>query len=407
MADEASSRQILIAGAGIAGLTAALAFARRGFNVRVYEKAPVLEEIGAGLQLSPNATRLLDRLGVVDRLRGVAVRPEAVVLRDARTLREIARVPLGRKAIERWGAPYLVAHRADLQSALLSRVREEADIALVTAAEVRDAALHARGVTLSVDRDGRIGEASGLLAVGADGVWSTLRGLGGRNRKARFSGLVAWRATLRAESGSALPSPLAADAVTAFLSPHFHLVTYPLRGGAAVNLVAIAKAPAPATGWATGSDAAPLRAAAAKAARDLAAIVDAAGPWTSWPLHEAEPDAPWTAGAGLALIGDAAHAMTPFSAQGAAMAIEDAVTLADAVADGRENLAAALVGWEKARRPRIAAVRRRGALNRLAWHARGPVAFGRNLVLRALGPDRLAAQLDWLYGWRDDVRGND
>src|ERR1700754_1349548 len=135
---EARSRQVIVAGAGIAGLTAALAFAVRGFPVRVFEGAPRLEEAGAGIQLSPNATRILDRLGVLSGLRSAAVRPEAVILRDASSLAELARVPLGGAAERRWNAPYLTCYRADLHSALLAHVAREPGIQLVTGAHVRN-----------------------------------------------------------------------------------------------------------------------------------------------------------------------------------------------------------------------------------------------------------------------------
>lgn len=391
------SRRIIVAGAGIAGLTAALALAAEGFVVDVYERAPRLEETGAGLQLSPNATRILAALGVLDTLLPDAVEPKAVVLRDARTLSEVARVPLD-KARERWRAPYLVAHRADLQSALLSQVLGNDRIRLLTDAEVRHVAVEPDGVVVSVRRNDQSVETKGDLLVAADGVWSSMRALAGGTTA--FAGDVAWRATLQADSpvGKSFARVAPADLVTAFMHPSAHLIAYPIRGGRSINLVALTRnaalkgiAPAKADPRQLEHD---LRGTASEIAR----LPRDAGPWTLWPLHTA--DAPsWRSGGRLALIGDAAHAMTPFAAQGAAMAIEDAAVISKLVASMPDDLPRALERYEMLRRPRVAKVARRGAFNRFTWHASGPIALARNLVLRTLSPDRLASDLDWLYGW--------
>jgi salicylate hydroxylase len=150
--DAPRSRQIVVAGAGIAGLTAAIAFARKGFSVQVYEQAAELQETGAGLQLSPNATRVLGALDVLEHLAPAAIAPERIDMRGARRQKLLGSVPLGKDAETRWGAPYLVAHRADLQSALLARARRDPDIRIATGARVSDAALHTRGATVSIDR---------------------------------------------------------------------------------------------------------------------------------------------------------------------------------------------------------------------------------------------------------------
>lgn len=399
------SRQILVAGGGIAGLTAALAFARRGFAVRLYEKAARLDEAGAGLQLSPNAVHLLRGLGVLDMLSPVAVRPDDVTLVDARRLAVLAHVKLGDFAERRWGAPYLVAHRADLQSALLARARREADIQIITGAAVSDFAVHARGVTVSIDHDGGIAEASGRLLVGADGVWSSLRGLAGDGARSRFSGSIAWRATVRADgpAGAIVAGIAAPRSVVVLVHPKLHLVVYPLRSGATLNLVAVTGGPSTAEGWSQRVDRSQLEQAAAASAKEIRAIIEAITSWTVWPVHTVRLDGPWSVGGAFALIGDAAHAMTPFAAQGAAMAIEDAVTLADAAAGAASGPASSLEAWEAARRARIARVVRRGTLNRFAWHASGPVALARNLYLKSRPPEKLAADLDWLYGWRADA----
>jgi salicylate hydroxylase len=403
--NDTRSRQIVIAGAGVAGLTAALAFAERGYPVRVFEQAQRLEAAGAGIQLSPNATRILRHLGVLDRLLPAAVRLEAVVLKEAATLRELARVPLGQAAETRWQAPYLVAHRADLQSALTARVAEVPDIHLITGARIGGVDTGPHGITATAETDGKTIEAEGFLLVGADGVWSSVRALVDSAKgspRNYFSGELAWRATVAAGSaaGRSFAAIGARDCVTTFLHPGFHMVAYPVSKGAAFNLAAFTRGDRIAEGWSGNADAGILTRALRGTATELARLVEQAGPWTAWPIHTVDPQQPWTTPNGIALIGDAAHAMTPFAAQGAAMAIEDAATLADAVYASPADPLAALATWEQSRRPRVAQVARRGAVNRLAWHAAGPVAIARNVFLKVRSPEKLAADLDWLYGWR-------
>ncbi|TPM36411.1 FAD-dependent monooxygenase [Mesorhizobium sp. B2-3-5] len=404
---DAQPRQIVIAGAGVAGLTAAVAFGEHGYPVQLFEQAQRLDVVGAGIQLSPNATRILRQLGVLDRLLAAAVRPEAVVLKDAATLRELARVPLGQAAEKRWGAPYLVAHRADLQSALTERAAENPNIALLTGARLSDVVTGGHGVTATLERDGKTVQSRGFLLVGADGVWSSVRAVVDRARgaaspRSRFSGELAWRTTVAAGSaaGQAFAAIGATDSVTTFLHPGFHMVAYPVSKGDAFNFVAFTRGERIAEGWSGHADPGILAGAMRGTAAGLARLAEMAGPWLTWPLHTVEQKQPWTTPAGIALIGDAAHAMTPFAAQGAAMAIEDAATLAAWLAACPTDPSRALVIWEDLRRRRVASVARRGGLNRLAWHAAGPVAMARNLYLKVRSADQLAADLDWLYGWQ-------
>ena len=395
------SRQIIIAGAGIAGLTAAIAFAKNGYSVQLYEQAKKLEDAGSGIQLSPNATRVLAHLGVLDHLLPTAVEPRAVTVRDAARLRVLADVPLGMAAEDRWGAPYLVVHRADLQTALLARAKREPDIRLVTGARLADAAFHAHGVTVSVDTAGDVKEAAGLLLVGADGVRSTVRGLGTRDAPPKNSGHVAWRSTVRRDSdlGEALATVMPSDCVSVYAHRRFHLVGYPIRGGAAVNIVAIVENAGGNIRAGEHGDPAVLAHMMRRTAEPLAKLAGGAAPWSLWPISEMPPDHPWTGAAGVALIGDAAHALTPFAAQGAAMAIEDAIMLANLVVANPDDIAGALARYEELRRPRIKRVDARGRFNHFTWHASGPVALVRNLVLRQRSGARLAADFDWLYGF--------
>jgi salicylate hydroxylase len=396
--DDRTSRTILVAGAGIAGLTAALAFARRGFKVELFERTKNFEDFGAGIQLSPNATRILQQLGVLDGLGGRAVAPEAIVLKDGASLRELARVPLGKAAEARWGAPYLVTHRAELHRTLVECVSMHPQIRLRAGSAVIDAAFDGHRVAATIE-----GSAThdGMLLVAADGVWSNLRRFVKDSRESRPTGKMAWRSLVEATSpaGQALTGLASSECVTAFLHPALHLVVYPLRGGTVLNLVALTKGEAGAGSWTNTIDPLPLTRGLSGFAKPLSTLAEAARPWTAWPIHAVDPEGRWTDPGGLALIGDAAHAMTPFAAQGAAMAVEDAWVLARLVAESPKDLASALARYEAERLPRIRHVVRRGAFNHFTWHASGPIALARNLVLAARSPERLAADFDWLYGW--------
>jgi salicylate hydroxylase len=350
--------------------------------------------VGAGLQLSPNATRILRDLGVLDAVLSAAGRPEDVRLVDATDLSLIARVQLGRFAEERWGAPYLVAHRADLHRALLASATEHPRIRIVTGVSVTDASF-GRRVSVSVRHEGQNFEAEGDLLVGADGVWSGLRQSTGLGGPARFSGDVAWRSLLPPEvRPGAIASPAS---VTVVVHPRFHLVAYPLGSGA-LNLVAVTSGSPIGEEWSVSADPAPLAVAVTGCAPAIRELVRSAQ-WTAWPICTSSSGR-WIREGRLALIGDAAHAMSPFLAQGAAMAIEDAATLADAFVKPGADRTETLHRWEQARQTRLARVARRGRFNRFAWNATGVVALARNLVLRTRSAEQLAADLDWLYGWR-------
>ncbi len=387
-----------IAGAGIAGLTTALAFAANGFRVTVYERAGRLEEVGAGLQLSPNATRILARLGVLSAIEELAVEPSEIELRRAANLRRVASVPLGASARARWGFPYLTIHRADLQAVLLEAVRADNRISLHTGTTVQRADIRDGQPAMVLETADGIREERFTLAVASDGVWSGLRASVAGAGASSYSGYAAWRTVLPTHGSVAgwLPP---ADRVTTFLHPRFHLVAYPLRSGDAVNLVALSRGPGMAEAWSNDGDASLLASATRGADPRLSALVEAGAPWTAWPLHEVSAGGRWTDAKGIALVGDAAHALTPFAAQGAAMAIEDAAVLAGCAADAPSDIAAALTRYEALRKPRIERVARRGAFNRFAWHAAGPIALGRDLVLALRPPRALADDMDWLYGW--------
>ncbi len=367
-----------ISGAGIAGLTTALFLARSGFDVEIVERAPRLDTVGAGLQLSPNATRLLARLDLLPALNALSVAPESIELRSARSLKPLAAVALGDFAVRRWSTPYLVIHRGDLQRALFAAASQESRI-------------HIR---LGTETDP---STQAALKIGADGVWSSMRSRIADASPAKFSGHVAWRALVNADDPAfaGLVSRLSLTSVTAILASGFHLVAYPIRRGEALNLVAIMPGTAGRESWAQSTqDAAPILNHRAGELRGLLSTVRG---WTRWPLHHVDPSGNWGDCNGF-LIGDAAHAMTPYAAQGAAMAIEDAAALAAALV-ASSDIASALARYQTARRPRLLRVAARARFNRFVWHASGPVALARNIALKTRGdPQRLAADFDWLYG---------
>ncbi|MBV8851047.1 MAG: FAD-dependent monooxygenase [Methylobacteriaceae bacterium] len=392
---------IIIAGAGIAGLSAALAVARTGRRALVLEKAPRVSEAGAGIQLSPNATRHLRRWGVAARLRGAALAPRAVIIRRARDGAVLARLPLD-EAEKRWGAPYLVAHRADLQRALADAVAEVEEIELRSGVGVAGFSADEEKVAVGAKHGLIRLRFDGAALIGADGLWSEVRqrlNIAG-DSPPRAAHRTAWRATIPV---SDLPKQFAAPQVNLWLGKRAHVVHYPLRRGTCVNVVAIVEDPA-AGGenpdfWNEPRDPALLQRAFARwhgTARDLLA---ASADWRTWPLFDRTPLAHWSAGR-VTLAGDAAHPMLPFLAQGAAQAIEDAAALERALSSDND-IAAAFATYQAARSARAArlqaAARKQGDI----YHMGQPAAFARDLVMRGLGPQRMLARQDWIYDYRE------
>ena len=398
----AASRTIFVAGAGIGGLTAALALAGQGFRVIVLERAERLEEAGAGLQLSPNATRVLVGLGLEPRLAARAVTPDAISIMSARSGGEIARLPLGEAATLRAGAPYWVMHRADLQAALQAHVDDHPDIELRLGCQFEDATPHAKGLTV-VQRRGMTRQQEVALAlVGADGIWSTVRHHLFAEVQPQFSGLIAWRGTLEA---TALPREHTSRRVQLWMGPNAHLVAYPISGARQINVVAVVPGTWNRPGWSAPGEITEIKNAFASAQWPATArmMIGAVDEWRKWALFTVPDGGEWTAGA-IALLGDAAHAMLPFAAQGAAMAIEDAAVLAGCLGvlqgTGAPALSAALQRYARLRRARVLRVQRAARQAGRIYHLTGPAAFARDLAIKAIGGKRLLARQDWIYGWR-------
>ena len=377
----------LVAGGGIGGLAAALCLARRGHEVTVLEQAAAFGEVGAGIQLSPNCTRVLHDLGLERQLRARAFLPEAIQFRHWRTGSVVGQSPLGEDAVRRYGFPYYHVHRADLLNVLAEAARRVPNILLVCDAEVRCFEQDGDRVTLSTAS----GNHEGDVLLGADGIHSVVRaGLWGDDG-ANFTGCVAWRALV--PSGR-LPSGLIRPMATAWWGPGGHFVHYFVRRGELVNCVGvIEKSGWEVESWTERGDPVEFAADFAGWHDDIRRLIDNvdSNSLFKWALHDREPMPRWGKGR-ITLLGDACHPTLPFMAQGAAMAIEDAAVLAGCLACD-QDVPAALQRYEGLRRDRTALVQHGSRRNATVFHLQGFKAWLRNRVTH-----RVAARTtDGLY----------
>jgi salicylate hydroxylase len=354
------------------------------------------------LQLSPNASRVLIDLGLQPRLAARAVTPEAISIMSAQNGGEVIRLPLGEAATSRAGAPYWVMHRADLQAALQAQVNDHPDIELRLGCQFEDVVPHAKGLTV-VQRCGMTRQQElALVLIGADGIWSTVRHHLFPQVQPQFSGLIAWRGTLDA---SQLPREYGSCRVQLWMGPDAHLVAYPISGARKINVVAVVPGTWNRPGWSAPGEISEIKNAFASPRWPGTArmMINAVDEWRKWALFTIPDGSEWTDGA-IALLGDAAHAMLPFAAQGAGMAIEDTAVLAKCLGAGAgENAAgipAALKSYARLRRSRVARVQRAARQAGRIYHLAGPAASARDLVIKAMGAQRMLARQDWIYDWR-------
>jgi 3-hydroxybenzoate 6-monooxygenase len=381
----------LIVGGGIGGLTTALALARQGRPVHVVEKSPAFGELGAGLQLAPNAMAVLDRLGVAGALAAHAVHPRHLVWMDALSAERITEIDLGDAFRRRYGHPYIVMHRGDLLAVLLEACRYERLITLEPGREI--AAIEDLGdAARARAADGRTYEAE--LLIGADGLHSPVRRLISDDALV-YDGLVAYRGTIPIER---LSAHAGLDNVVMWVGPQMHFVQYPIRRAELYNQVAVfrSKRYAPdSDDWGTPDELDAHYAQTCDYVRGSLTLM-----WRDkhWPMVDRKPLASWVRNR-IALIGDAAHPMYQYIAQGACQAIEDALALAESVAASSGDVPKALAAYEARRVRRAARVQLTARAMGALFHLDGVAAAVRNELMAARAGDDYAP-LDWLYGHR-------
>ncbi len=399
------SHKILIAGGGIAGMASALALTRAGCQTQVYERAQVFAEVGAGVQLGPNVTHVLQAWGLQTALQDVAAFPTQLQARSALSGDVLATLPLGADTQRRYGAPYVTIHRADLHQMLYGA-------AMAAGAQVHSGAVVTALKSTAGHVEVQVSQADGHtqhtadVAVVADGVWSQLRQQLLVEGSVQPAGHLAYRTLLRQAD---LPAHMRSQDVTVWMGPYAHVVHYPVRGGEWLNLVVLTEGQMPGVtaddlqSW--NAQQTPeqaehdLKAALRGACVPLQALIGAAASWRAWPLCGRTPmqGAHQHVQGRVALLGDAAHPMLPYLAQGAGMAIEDAAVLAQQLAVA-SNVPQALQAFAAQRWQRNAQVQRGAIRNGQVFHARGPMRWGRDLGLRLAGP--MLMDQPWLYGHR-------
>ncbi len=389
------NRRILIAGGGIGGLTAALALAQAGTPVQVLEQTAEFSQAGAGIQLGPNAVRVLRALGVADALEPHAVAPECVHLIDARAGQFLTTVPLGPMAEMRYGAPYWVVHRADLQRVLLDAVRANDNASITQPFRVISCAVEGRRVQAASEGGETV---SGGALIGADGIRSQVRAAIGLAGEPAWSGKSAWRITVPFEEAAA---PMRQNAIGLWLSPRAHMVHYPVRGGAEVNVVVIVDDRNAPEGWNVPGVADEFLPHLNGWPETVTAFLAAQGAWRRWALYDMPPPGQWASGR-IALLGDAAHPVLPFLASGGVLAIEDAAVLARALQGAKGDAEAAFEDYARKRRVRAARVQARSRRMGRIYHMGGVMRWSRNQVLTTQSPQVLLRRNDWLYAYRAD-----
>nr|WP_321456493.1 FAD-dependent monooxygenase [uncultured Cohaesibacter sp.] len=387
---------IIVAGAGPGGLSAALAIASKGFPVLLLERNRIPTELGAGIQISPNATTILKEWGVWPYISRLAVTPDKICINSGVTGARLSEVSTS-DISKRFGSPYMVIHRADLQQALYHRASQSDLIEMLDEREVREITETEECVEVRcklANGEHVFYRADALIA--ADGVWSRIRTDYFGHSPAAYSGKSAWRATLPMQM---VPKSLDSQNVGLWLSPKAHLVHYPIVSGHMMNIVAIVDEDWSEEGWNSPGDAAWLSKRFSRWPREIRDLLAEREDWLKWALCGQDPSQPWVKGK-VALLGDAAHAMLPFMAQGAVMSIEDAAILARALDEVEGPIETRLAAYEQARKQRVCRVVNRAKQNGRIYHMSGPLAMARNLTMQMLPASQFVKQFDWIYSWQ-------
>ncbi len=383
--------RILIVGAGIAGLTLSLALARLGLRSQVLEARASPTTDGAGIQLGPNATSILRELGVLDAVSLHAGRPKAIIVRKIADGHVISTLPLPAPDSAPDQAPYLVVHRSALHNALLAAAKASEAIDLHLGFDCRELVLGDNEVTANSLQ----GEAaSGQLIVGCDGVWSRTRELVAPEFQLPYSGMIAARAIVPADLA---PKSLQDDNTGVWLGPDAHIVKYPIDAGRSIALIVVSRHPQRLHGWGRDVDRVTVLQRLPPHEPALAQLLHAAPAWRQWALYDPEPLSKWWSGR-VVLIGDAAHPILPFLAQGGAMAIEDAFCLSSLLQ--KHGGTAAFPEFDRLRRNRVNAIQSASRKNGQIYHLSGLAAAARDVTMRLIPARELMRRYDWIYKWR-------
>ena len=385
-----SELPILIAGGGIGGFAAALALGRKGFPVKLIEQTREFGEVGAGIQLGPNIMRMFDVLGITEEIRSAAVYPDMLTMRDGFNGEPVVEIPLGKDFETHFGRRYGVIFRPDLHNALIEAASSLPTVETVSGVKVEGFRQKDNGVSVSTDA----GILDGQALIGADGLWSSVRSQLVGDGQPRVAGHIAYRAVLPIED---VPEHMGQHRVTLWAGPKTHLVTYPLRRGEIFNVVAVFHSDRYEQGWDVYGDPEELTERFSGQHPDVRSMIDKIESWRMWVLCDRDPISNWSDGR-VTLLGDAAHPTLQYMAQGANMAVEDAVCLAHllAVCDG--NIERAFAEYPTKRYLRTARVQLTSRFYGDIFHAAGPARDLRNLILPRRTPEQAYQGMAWLYG---------
>ena len=389
-----NSAPVLVAGGGIGGIAAALALVRRGFSVKVLEQAPQLGEIGAGIQLGPNGFAAFDALGIGEIARARAVYTDEMVMHDALDETLVGRIPTGEAFRQRFGNPYAVIHRADVHGSLLEGAQATGRIEVATATQVQSVEQDDTGVTVF---DARGDAHHGIALIGADGVKSAVRQQFVGDA-ARVSGHVVYRAVVDKRD---FPEDLQWNAASIWVGPNCHLVHYPLRGGEQYNVVVTFHSREPEDWSVREGSREEVQSYFEGICPRARQLIDLPKDWKRWATADREPIAKWNHGR-VTLLGDAAHPTLQYLAQGACMAMEDAVTLGEALRVHGNQFAAAYEHYQRSRVARTARVVLSAREMGRIFHAKGVERLVRNELWTGRSQERFYDAMEWLYGWRVD-----
>jgi 2-polyprenyl-6-methoxyphenol hydroxylase-like FAD-dependent oxidoreductase len=382
---------VLVAGGGIGGLAAALALVRQGFNVKVLEQSPHIGEIGAGIQLGPNAFHAFDALGVGEKARARAVYTDYMIMHDAIDEYVVGRIPTGEAFRQRFGNPYAVIHRVDVHTSLLEGAQETGRVEFLTSTRVERIEQDAAGVSV-IDQHGKIRR--GLALIGADGVKSVVRAQY-VNDPPRVTGHVVYRAVVDKQD---FPAELQWNAASIWVGPNCHLVHYPLRGGEQYNVVVTFHSRQQEEWGVTEGSKEEVQSYFQGICPRARQLIDLPKSWKRWATADREPIGQWTYGRAT-LLGDAAHPTTQYMAQGACMALEDAVTLGEALRVNGNDFAAAFDLYQRSRVARTARIVLSSREMGRIYHAKGVERLVRNDLWKGRTAERFYDAMEWLYGW--------